>query len=61
MFLFGLILPIISMFVEIKLYSNPGDDAYNLLYTYFRFPAYWVIGIIQLLTIVFVGNKNQNK
>ncbi len=57
--LFGLILPFFSMVVEIQLYSSPEDDSFNLLYTYFRFPAYWTIGIIQLI-IIFIGSKNQN-
>ncbi len=54
---FGLVLPIISMIVEIQLYSNQGDDAYNLLYTYFRFPVYWAIGLIQLIVIGIRVNK----
>lgn len=52
-FLFGLLLPIISMFVEIQLNSSPGNDAFNLLYTYFRFPLYWMIGFIQFIIIYF--------
>ena len=59
--LFGFLLPFISMFIEIKLNSNPGDDAFNLLYTYFRFPVYWIIGIIQLLIILFFGKKKTKK
>ena len=57
LFLFGLVLPSISMFVEIKLNSSPGDDAFNLLYTYFRFPIYWVIGLIQIIIIYFNNHK----
>lgn len=57
---FGLVLPLISMIVEIQLYSNPGDDAFNLLYTYFRFPVYWVIGVIQLIVIGFRLNKSNS-
>lgn len=55
--LFGFSLPIISMFIEIKLNSNSGDEAINLLYTYFKFPIYWVIGIIQILIIYFKQKK----
>ncbi len=51
--LFGLVFPLVSMFIEIKLNSSPGDDAFNLLYTYFRFPVYWAIGLIQILIIHF--------
>lgn len=54
---FGLILPIISMIVEVQFYSNPSDDVSNILYTYFRFPMYWVIGLIQLIIIGFRVNK----
>lgn len=55
--LFGFSLPIISMFIEIKLNSSPGDEAINLLYTYFKFPIYWVLGIIQLTIIYFKQKK----
>lgn len=41
------------MFIEIKLNSSPGDDAFNLLYTYFRFPLYWILGFIQFIIIYF--------
>ena len=54
---FGFILPLISMFVAIQLNSSSGDDAFNLLYTYFRFPVYWVIGLIQLIIISIRMNK----
>ncbi len=55
--LFGFILPTISMFVEIRLNSSPGDDAFNLLYTYFRFPVYWVIGLIQIIVVHFSNKR----
>jgi len=45
------------MFVEIQLYSSSGDDAFNLLYTYFRFPVYWAIGLIQFIIIEFRVKK----
>ncbi len=49
--LFGIVLPLISIFIEVQVNSSPGDDSFNLLYVYFRFPVYWVIGIIQLIII----------
>ena len=55
--LFGFSLPIISMFLELKLYSNHLGETSNFFYTYFKFPAYWVIGIIQIAIIYFRGKK----
>jgi hypothetical protein len=45
--LFGFILPAISMKIEIDRIN--AMDAYELLYTYFRFPLYWIMGTIQLI------------
>lgn len=56
---FGFILPVISIIVEIKVNSSPGDDSFNLLYTYFRFPVYWVIGLVQLLIINYRINRSK--
>ncbi|WP_262708606.1 hypothetical protein [Hyunsoonleella flava] len=39
--------------MEIKLHASPGDDAFNLLYTYLRFPLYWIFGLIQFVIIYF--------
>lgn len=41
------------MYIEIQLHSTKGDEAINLLYTYFRFPLYWSIGFIQFVIIYF--------
>jgi hypothetical protein len=51
---FGIVLPITSMFFEIRRYNAEYKyiDAFELLYTYFRFPLYWVIGILQSILIV---------
>lgn len=51
--LFGLILPIISMGFEIDKVTARGEiiDNFEVLYTYFRFPVYWLIGIIQLVIL----------
>ncbi len=56
--LFGIILPIISMKIEIVRISKEYEiiDSFNLLYTYFRFPIYWIIGVFQTI-IMNVNNK----
>lgn len=59
--LFGAILPIISIFIEIKLHSSPGDDAFNLLYNYFKFPIYWVLGILEIIIFLYQNNKKINE
>ena len=57
--IFGLILPIISMKIEINnVYkANEAVDSFNLLYTYFRFPVYWCIGIIECLIVKFMNEE----
>ena len=57
--LFGFVLPVISMFVTIQLYTRSGDEAINFLYTYFKFPVYWVLGLIQFFIINFRINKSK--
>ena len=51
--LFGLLLPTISSFIEVQrvkaIVGNP--DSTELLYTYFIYPIYWGIGIIQTIII----------
>jgi hypothetical protein len=63
--LFGLVLPMISMGFEIdKVKSERPEhtiiDNFELLYTYFRFPVYWGIGIIQSI-ILLVKEKKDDK
>ncbi|WP_153244860.1 hypothetical protein [Labilibaculum antarcticum] len=43
----------ISMKIEIVRVSNEFEivDGFNLLYTYFRFPMYWIVGICQSILI----------
>lgn len=54
---FGLILPMISMKIEIVKVSSEHEitDSFNLLFTFFKFPLYWGLGIIQ--GIIFLINK----
>jgi hypothetical protein len=56
--LFGFLLPVISMIIEINRIN--ALDAFELLYTYLRFPTYWIIGIIQIIVIVIKRKKSAN-
>ena len=51
--IFGLILPLISMKLEIDRVASEREimDNFTLLYTYFKFLLYWIIGGIQLVII----------
>ena len=52
--LFGIVLPFCSIIFELELVkSSSGEwmDNFEIMYTIFRFPLYWVIGIIQLMLI----------
>jgi hypothetical protein len=62
--LFGLLLPTISSFIEVQrvkaIVGNP--DSTELLYTYFIYPIYWGIGIIQTIIIgIKLSLKKNNK
>lgn len=48
--------------VEIKIVvsNSPLLEAFNLLYTYLRFPTWWFIGIIELFIIKYLI-KNPSK
>ena len=52
-FSFGFLLPLISMFIEIQRVKTTIGivDSFEVLYTYFRFPTYWLIGIVQTVII----------
>ena len=59
--IFGLILPSISAVVEINNYQDfsegkPFSDKFEILYTLYRFPIYWSVGILQ---IVLLAIKNR--
>lgn len=62
--LYIIILPLLSQGFEIRrvVSVNGTDDSFTLLYTYLRFPLYWILGIIQLIiiTIFFRPNKSNN-
>tara|TARA_R110002073_G_C9455723_1_gene578377 strand:+ start:1937 stop:2269 length:333 start_codon:yes stop_codon:yes gene_type:complete len=62
--LFGLLLPTISSFIEVQrvkaIVGNP--DSTELLYTYFIYPIYWGIAIIQTIVIgIKLSLKKTNK
>lgn len=49
--LFGLILPVVSSFIDIRM-STSGKtmvDNFELLHNYLKFPLYWGVGLLQLL------------
>jgi len=49
-FLFGFVLPFISMIIELQIVGE-WMDSFEVVYTFLRFPTYWVIGIIQMIII----------
>lgn len=59
--LFGLILPIVSIHFEIEKVTSEivVMDSYTVLYTYFKFPLYWIIGIV--LFAILNRNQTENK
>ena len=61
--LFGLVLPCISQYIEIQRVKNSIGimDSFEVLYTYFRFPLYWLIGTFQSLLLSFKDYKSEKK
>lgn len=58
--LFGLILPVISQIIEIqRVKMSIGIiDGFEVLYTFLKFPFYWIIGTVQLIVIgIIFGNR----
>ena len=49
-FILGLLLPIISIKIEVDRVASEREilDNFTLLYTYFKFPIYWILGAIQI-------------
>ncbi|WP_299679221.1 hypothetical protein [uncultured Dokdonia sp.] len=56
--LFGCILPMISQIIEIKYVEMTIgiQDDFEALYTFLRFPTYWILGIIQVI-LISIKNK----
>ena len=51
---FGLVLPILSITIEFQINGpKKGEifDSFTMLYTYFRFPLYWILCIIQYIIL----------
>ena len=61
--LFAGILPILSIIIEIIQVNTEYEivDGFNLLYLYFRFPTYWIIGWIELLIAALIGKHHDKR
>ncbi|NOU61991.1 hypothetical protein [Marinifilum caeruleilacunae] len=59
--LFGVAIPYVSMEIELLRVKSEFEmiDGFNLLYTIFRFPMYWIIGILQSILINIHDKQNQ--
>jgi hypothetical protein len=59
--LFGLLVPVLSMYFEIQKVTKDVEivDNFTLLYTYFRFPTWWFIGILEMSCLKFILNKTK--
>lgn len=59
--LFGIILPIVSQYIEVQRVKDSIGimDNFEVLYTFFRFPLYWLIGILQSLILSFKNYKSE--
>lgn len=57
---FGGVIPILSVDFEIQKATSKTEnvDSFNLLYTYFRFPIWWFIGILELVFIYLQTKKS---
>ncbi len=53
--LFGIILPVVSSFIDIRIYTSGKTivDNFELLHNYLKFPLYWGVGLFQLLILRF--------
>ena len=48
--MFGFLLPFVSMIIELQIVGE-WMDSFEVVYTFLRFPTYWIIGIIQIIII----------
>lgn len=58
--LFGLFLPLISMIIELSIIAE-WTDSFEMVYTYLKFPIYWLIGILQLIIVIINLSVNNTK
>lgn len=62
--LFGFLLPLISLIIEVQRVKMTIGimDNFEVLYTYLKFPTYWIIGIAQTILIgIKLSLKKENK
>ncbi|RFN59864.1 hypothetical protein DZ858_07400 [Marixanthomonas ophiurae] len=61
---FSVFLPILSIVIEltrVEITSGPWMDSFEVVYTFLRFPTYWIVGIIQAIIIgINLSHKKQN-
>ena len=64
-FVFGLVLPFTSMQIEIAIQRSthgPNElDGFNLWYTFFRFPVYWVLGATWIISSILVKRRYRRR
>lgn len=48
--LFGFFLPFISIIIELQIVGE-WMDSFEVVYTFLKFPTYWIVGIIQIIII----------
>ncbi|MFO8147437.1 MAG: hypothetical protein R6U03_08620, partial [Gillisia sp.] len=60
--LFGLLLPAISMIIELEIVESQGGwiDNFEIWYTFMRFPTYWIIGFFQFVLLLIYYNILDN-
>lgn len=62
---FGMVLPIISVVIELAIVESSGGwmDSFEVAYVYFKFPIYWTIGLAQVIVtgIKFYSLKKDSK
>lgn len=57
--LFGFIIPFFSVDFEIQKVTNHTreTESFTLLYTYLRFPMWWIFGILEILILKYQIKK----
>jgi hypothetical protein len=56
--LFPIVLPLVSIQIEFEINrqkNNESFDSFTMLYTYLRFPFYWLLLIIQYIVLKMKG------
>lgn len=60
--LFFIVIPLVSIKIELIQIFNTFTviDGFNLIYTYFRFPTWWIIGIVNYVILkIVIKNKSR--